>query len=55
MTTEVELRTRRTKLVVKSMVVFIGKRRERGNDGLKAPSQKKKIIAELSVWARDHC
>lgn len=55
MTTHVELRTRRTKLVFKSMVVFIGKRREWGSDGLKAPSQKEKIIAELSIWARDHC
>lgn len=36
------------------MVVFIRKRREGGSDGLKAPSQKKQIIAELKVWTRDH-
>lgn len=49
-----KLGTSKTKIIFKSMVVFIGKRREAGSDGLKAPSQKKQIIAELKVWTRDH-
>lgn len=36
------------------MVVFIGKRREGGSEGLKTPSQEKQIIAKLRVWTRDH-
>lgn len=36
-----ELRTSRTKTIFKSVVVFIGKRREGESDRLKAPSQKK--------------